>query len=189
MSARHPSIEMLALAGSGDLGLFDRMKVRWHTRSCAICAGELAAFAGVRAETRAAAGELPEGLDWDRLASEMAANVRLGVAAGECVAEPRRREAFGFFAPVAGVCAAVVLVAGAVWTMRVPPVEAPAAHAGVVLETTSEGIEVQQDGAALALMHRTGGPAAISAGAGGLLRARYIDEETGQVTIHHVYAE
>jgi hypothetical protein len=182
-------MEMLALASSGDLGLLDRMKVRWHARACETCAREMEAFADVSAEARGSANEMPEGLDWDRLASEMSANIRLGVAAGECVAEPRRKDALGFFAPVAAVCAAVILVAGAIWTMRVPPVEAPTVHAGVVLETTTDGIEVQQDGAALALMHRSGGPAAISAGAGGSLRARYIDEETGQVTIHHVYAE
>jgi hypothetical protein len=183
-------MQTLALASSGDLGLFERLRVQWHARGCEPCANELASFQEAAAQARAAANELPEGLDWDRLASEMSANIRLGVAAGECVAEPRRRDALGFFAPVAAVCAAVVLVAGAVWTMRVPPpAEAPAIHAGVTLESTSDGIEVKQDGSALALMHRSGGPAAISAGAGGSLRARYIDEDTGQVTIHHVYAE
>ena len=34
----------------------------------------------------ASAAEMPEGLDWDRLAAEMTANIRVGLAAGECVA-------------------------------------------------------------------------------------------------------
>ena len=33
---------------------------------------------------------MPEGADWDRLAAEMTANIRVGLAAGECVA-PRRK--------------------------------------------------------------------------------------------------
>ena len=42
-----------------------------------------------RQRLKQAAAEMPEGADWDRLAAEMTANIRVGLAAGECVA-PRR---------------------------------------------------------------------------------------------------
>ena len=71
------------------------------------------------------ADQIPEGVNWDRLAAEMTANIRVGLAAGECVAPQRPQEAsFGVrcelqWKPVAAVAGLMVLVTGA-WWLNVP---------------------------------------------------------------------
>jgi len=49
-------------------------------------------------------------------------------------------------------------------------------------------IEVEQDGRALALLYPRAAEVTLSA-SGGTLRARYVDAETGYVTISHVYTQ
>ena len=80
----------LALYASGDLRLWQRAAVHLHVRQCASCRERVEEFRADARMLREAAAKLPEGLDWARLASEMTANIHVGLAAGECVS-PRGR--------------------------------------------------------------------------------------------------
>ena len=88
---RHPTQATLALHAGGDLGLLARWNTERHLGKCERCSDEVAAFARVL-EIMPELGEIPE-VPWNRLGAEMRANIRLGLAAGECVrSEPSLRE-------------------------------------------------------------------------------------------------
>ena len=90
--------------------------------------------------------EIPE-VPWNRLAAEMKANIRLGLAAGECVrqAEQPLRDLPGFArgrAVVAFASAVVLLLAGLVLQRPAPkPFED-----GAVVQATRNGIQVEERG-------------------------------------------
>lgn len=140
---------------------------------------------------------MPPGLDWDRLATEMKANIRLGVEAGECVgpvpAAPARRIPWMPAAAMAVVASVFLTLAW--WQARTlrPQYQANArpalANGEVVLKATNGAIGVERNGETLTLMHQGSTAGAVSVGVQGSLNARYIDEDGGQVTIHHVYTE
>ena len=83
-------------------------------------------FGGVRDRLRYACPEMPEEVNWDRLAAEMKANIHVGLAAGECVgaAEPQARRLDWRAAAVALPVAALVL-AGVWLESRVRPRTSP----------------------------------------------------------------
>jgi len=76
----HPNESDLALYAGNDLSRFARLRVDWHLRTCGKCQQEVTEFSSQRAETLRNAPE-PE-VNWDRLAAEMKANIRLGLEAG-----------------------------------------------------------------------------------------------------------
>ena len=80
---KHPSQEILALHAGGDLGWLASWKTARHVAACERCADEVAAFSDLR-EALPELGEIPE-VPWNRMAADMRANIRLGLAAGECV--------------------------------------------------------------------------------------------------------
>jgi hypothetical protein len=61
--------------------------------------------------------------------------------------------------------------------------------ARVVLKSGRAGIELAENGRSLSLLHRASERVTYTVGVQGELGARYVDEETGEVTIHHVYSE
>jgi hypothetical protein len=152
-------------------------------------------MAGV-CEMVAGLGEVPEA-GWARLAAEMKANIRLGLAAGECVAAGggEVEEPWPLFRgtrpAMAMASLAVLLVAGCMLERPQPERIAAAPLGGSVVEQTAGGIRVEQGGGSLGL--RNGGVTArevtYSVGAQGSMRARYVDPDSGQVTINNVYAE
>jgi hypothetical protein len=94
----------LALYASGDLRLWQRAMVHLHVRQCESCRRTVEEFRADGRALRDAAGKLPDGLDWARLSAEMTANIRVGLAAGECVAPRRHARRFipaGRFVPAA----------------------------------------------------------------------------------------
>jgi hypothetical protein len=192
---KHPSIRDLALYSSGDLALFKRLWLGRHIESCDVCRAELNAFREAQLELEYSSGELPPNLHWNRLAAEMTANIRLGLAAGECVrgASPAPAPAVHTelwrYAPVAA--AAAFLIIGGWWWQTKPALKplATPVESEVVLKATLGGIGVERNGGAFALAASRGETLAISAETNGVLKAGYVDEESGQVTIHHVYAE
>ena len=154
------------------------------------CRKELAAFGAAREilPELAAAPEVP----WNRLAAEMKANIRLGLAAGECVRAGERRR---LLAPLlAGARAAVafasvvVLVAAGLVLERPSP--GTGAFQGVEVQATANGIQVREGGRrAAAVERRSGGERRdLTTGAQGSMGARYVDSETGYVTVTNVYA-
>jgi hypothetical protein len=59
--------------------------------------------------------------------------------------------------------------------------------AGTQLKTTPDGIAVRAQGATLTILHPAS--AVVSVSGPSSMSARYVDEETGQVTITKVYAQ
>jgi hypothetical protein len=183
---KHPPETILALFAGGELGLWDRWRVRRHLAVCSSCRRELKNMESVRCWLREASAELPPGFNWNQLAAEMRANIHLGLAAGECIeVRDHRRLIHRLRWGLSLVPAAVVLLLG--WWLL--PIRTERETASVVLEATSKGIELRQGGAALRLQHPGAGDVSYTVNTQGTLRARYVDSETGQVTISNVYAQ
>jgi anti-sigma factor RsiW len=187
----HPLESQLALYAGGDLSFLERLRIRRHISGCDYCRREADAFRAARNSLCEASGSLPEGLAWERLAAEMTANIHVGLEAGECVGStPIRMDRVGWRA--AAVMAGMACLLITAWWLNPPqkPQHGMKAAAQVEIRSTSSGIEVNENGHVLALMHTRGGrqkPIIISAP--GTLRARFVDSETGQVTINNVYTE
>jgi len=186
----HPSESTLALYAGQDLGWFARRRTERHLVRCRECRMEVRAFASVSEEV-AGLNELPA-IPWNRLAAEMKANIRLGLAAGECV---RPEPAGGPLAWMSSVraltaCASVMaLVATGLFLQRPTPTTPPEiASDSAVLRATSDGIELYQGGQTLSLRHVPTGNVSYSAGAQGTMRADYVDSD-GSVTIDKVYVQ
>ena len=141
---------------------------------------------------------MPE-IPWNRLSAEMKANIRLGLAAGECVRKsevPLRRSVFsGMRAAVALASVGALLVTGLLLEHPVPRPNFgrgglyPLSVDGVVVQSTKDGIEVGQGKQALQLRHLGADSVTYSVDAQGSMRARYVDPTTGYVTINNVYVE
>ena len=191
---RHAGISELALYAGGDLGLWARIKTSLHVSRCAQCRGEVERFAEASRELNAVADELPGGLDWDRLAAEMRANVRLGLEAGSIVDEPRHmQEPLGWRAAFVLAAGTVVIITG--WFLHVSPgdhtkiAQAIPLAAGISIEATESGVELRENGGAMKLRAPESQPVMLSVSAEGSVNARYVDSETGQVTINNVSFE
>lgn len=192
----HPDQSTLALHAGGDLGPIAGWRTGRHLAHCDRCREEVAKFAGMLV-ILPELGEMPE-IPWSSLSAEMKANIRLGLAAGECVRPgevPLRRSLFsGARAAVALASVAALLVTG---LMLEHPVsrsnfarfESRMFENGIVLESTKDGIEVGQGRQALQLRHAGASGVTYSVGAEGSIGVRYLDPKTGYVTINSVYVE
>lgn len=185
---RHPNQATLALHAGGDLGLFRRWLTARHLAHCPVCSEEIAGFEEMR-ELLPELAELPD-VSWNRLAAEIKANVRLGLAAGECVrsAETQQGPASlaGWRAAVA-FASVVVLVLGCTVLERPSPVAVVPAAGSV--QSVRGGIQVRQGEQMLGLMNGGARQVTYTLGAQGSVGARYTDPETGYVTIHTVYEQ
>lgn len=191
----------LALYASGDLNQWKRVFVRAHARGCEQCSQRMAAYSADRQALMQSADKLPEGmedLDWNALAAEMKANIRVGLAAGECVAQ-RERKPTGWnwnldWRPAAVGVGAVALLAVA-WVLNVPPSDNrslgramtailhgtnPAASRTQVAQ---EAPAVMQPGSETPFSPGSGQPVGVSVNSQGSASARYVDSKTGQLTI------
>ena len=186
----HPANFQLALYAGGDLGVMDRWQVGRHAAQCDYCRREIDALQEAATQLRAAAAEMPKGLKWDRLAAEMAANIHLGLEAGECIGGPASSAVRSHWRAAAVMAGMTVLLAGAWWLNPIPKTQPRMVRAeGVEIRTTASGIELNENGNALTLLHTRGRQRPIITSAPGTLRARFVDNETGQVTINNVYTE
>lgn len=162
--------------------------------------------------------ELPGTPDFDRLAEEMTGNIRVGLAAGEAIAifdKPiRSARRFRWNAALVAL-GATGIFALAFWT-SLPPQQAdhllsalghirverigtllhssPAARTtaaeDVVLEASSSGIQVKENGRAMSLIPRSDAAlesTTVSVNMLGSAGVRYVDTDTGQVTTNKVY--
>lgn len=193
----HASETALALYVGGDLGLWARFRIGRHLRACAECNARHRQLVESHAALREMANELPADVEWDRLSAEMRANIHLGLAAGECVATPQERTAeLTGWKPAAVLAGAAIVVAVAWYANHAQPVtptnmvqvqSVPRAE-GVLLETSASGLEWKEEGHALTLKHPKDQDVAFTATLDSV-RARYVDRDSGQVTINHVYAQ
>lgn len=198
---KHPSEQQIALYAGGDLRGWEQWQVRFHVERCAECRSEVEAYRTLPLHELADA--LPAGTQWDRLAQEMTGNIRVGFAAGQCI-EPvhLRMHSAVRHKGLALATMGMVVVLAAVW-FRLPDTQQ--AHLfsslktmatgtrgmpnteGVVLEASPRSIEVKENGGALSLLHPDTADVTVSVSMQGSAGARYVDAETGQVTINRVY--
>ena len=209
---KHPAESELALLAGGELPFLTRVRVRRHVAGCASCHAAAEAFRDDALELEGLR-DLPAGLRWERLAEEMKANVRVGLDAGACV-DPGRTShrnvrmewpVWSVGASLATLC--VLLALG--WWMRMEPTdtESLARHVraawsgrlqsgeplnsgrGVVLAADTGGIEVKENGRTMTFVSPRSEAVTVSVSLEGSAQARYVDSETGQVTIANVYAQ
>ena len=171
----HPDRSTLALLEAGDLGFWRATPLRLHVRGCERCQAEIHAFRRSRQVLADAARDLPPGLDWNRLAEEMTGNIRVGLAAGECVGDyPVRTRFHLHWNGTLAAASLVVVFAAGVWLnlptlQRMVHREAPAPQPSLQYAPVDSSNVV------------------VSVSARGSSAARAIDDDTGQTTITEVY--
>jgi hypothetical protein len=206
----HPLQSDLALYSTGDLPLWRRPLVRIHLSGCDGCRSWVAAFASDRESIRRLASEMPQGVNWDRLAAEMSANVRVGLEAGECVASRVHKPTLSTGWRVAAASAGVATLLVSAWWLNMPRADSVALgramqrlaqkgpwhlgdldleDRGPTVQVSASGIQLQQNGGTLGMSQGQERPVNVTLSVQGSARARYIDADTGQVTITGVYAQ
>jgi hypothetical protein len=203
----HPSERRIALYACGDAGWMERLAMARHVAGCGDCRARAEVYREDRTRVRSEAGELPAGLDWGRLQAEMTANIHLGLEAGECVggAAPEKQGRVRMsWRPVFAAAGVSVLLLVAMF-LNFPREQRDSLARGVkgiwerpgvavvdpevALMSTRNGIEVRENGSAMAIMNPGTAAPVVMVNTGGSLRARYVDSDTGQVTITNVYAQ
>jgi len=206
----HPRQTDLALYATGDLALWRRPFMRLHVAGCDGCRSFVAAFHADRESLRRLAAEMPAEVNWDRLAAEMSANVHVGLEAGECVAPRVHKPVMAAGWRVAAVAVGVTVLLISAWWLNMPREESAALgrvvhkiaqarpwsggiraarDSGPLVEVSAAGIQVQQNGGTLGISQGRERPVSVTLSVQGSARARYIDADTGQVTITGVYAQ
>ncbi|HJZ96024.1 MAG TPA: hypothetical protein VKE70_05935 [Candidatus Solibacter sp.] len=183
----------MALHASGDLGWFAAWRTRRHLAQCERCREEVESFREMR-DTLPEIAELPD-VAWNRIAAEMRANIRLGLAAGECVRDAE--EAAVEPSPLFGTARAVLAFAG-MFTLVVTglvlegttarPPKAPWAGSGPMAQATADGIQMRAGDQGFSLMHN-GANGVITTVSTRDIGARYMDPQTGLVTMTKLYVE
>jgi len=174
----HPTETQLALLASGDCGVVEGFWLRRHVGGCASCRAVVESFVEMRT-----AFQDDELADWDAMAREMRANIRLGLEAGECVREPETK---WNFRPALAL-ASLLLLVSAGFLLRES--KAPVRAVVPVLASSDAGIEFRSGDTSLMLLNRNGAVADQTVSAQGEIRSRYIDGDTGAVTINNVYLQ
>ena len=213
--SRHVMETDLALYAGGDLPFWRSALVRFHVRGCDECRGLVQALRADRQALRRSAGDMPANIskdfDWDQLAGEMTANIRVGLAAGECVTPRERKVAAISWHPVGVAAGLVVLLAGA-WWLNVPRADTetigralrnmatgergaaakigPAQEErGPVVGASSAGVVLVEKGGRMGIDQSGLEPVMFSESTQGTASARYVDQDTGQVTITATYVQ
>jgi hypothetical protein len=181
----HPAANDLALLAGGDAGAFHRFFLDRHVRGCADCQGKIADFRQLREEL-SQDDSLPD-LNWNSLAAEMRANIRLGLEAGACVRSARLSNGWNPRLTVA--FASLLLLLASSFFLRDGRPHVAVESAGPILQSSGSGVEFRTGHNSLTLLNRHGAAADQTVSAQGRVGARYIDGETGAVTINNVYLQ
>ena len=174
---RHPSEGKLALFAGGELGPLARWRIEGHLNGCSRCRQAVHEFFELRSRVIDLA-ELPH-VDW----AGLAAGIHRRRAAGErekARPAPLWRPAWG------AALALLVLMAVGVYVSR-----RQATPAGAVLDASAGAVELRVgSGQVLTLMNAAQAETQVhwrvSADA---VSARYLDRETGNITVNNVYAQ
>jgi hypothetical protein len=181
----HPRENDLALFAGGEARPVGRLLVDRHLRGCAACREKIAGYHELRFEL--AAVELPD-LNWNFLAAEMRANIRVGLEAGACVRTTRIMMPWNTRLGIA--FASLVLLVVYSFFLRDHRLRSAAADgASPVLQSTISGVEFRTGTNSLTLLNHRGNATNQTVSAQGDIAARYIDGETGSVTITNVYLQ
>jgi hypothetical protein len=198
---RHPAENDLALLAGGEAGGVRRLWLERHVHGCDRCQARLNEYQALRADLFDA--EMPD-VNWNQLAGEMKANIRLGLEAGACVrtTQAPRRWSFdwvhGWNPGLTTAVALVLLLIGSGYFVRSQRSAfdqsrsrrsgsvASAESTAPVLLSTGAGVEFRTGENSLQLLNHHGSSANQTVSAQGYIGARYIDNETGSVTITSV---
>jgi hypothetical protein len=211
---KHLAQSRIALLAGGELGRVETWFAHRHVARCQQCRTELVSLREAARQLRDLAAEMPElpnALNWNRLAQEMSGNIRVGLAAGEAIAlfDPpaSRKPRLGWNAALVTL-AAVAIFGVAFWsslpsqqaehlltslkrirTERIGTVvhSTPATSEEAVVEASAAGIQVKENGRTLSLMHPHSDSATFSVNMQGSVGVRFVDADTGQVTTNKVY--
>jgi hypothetical protein len=181
---KHPSEANLALFAGGELGSLQRWSIARHVAACVECARDVSEFSALRDEA-AELSELPE-VPWGSLTAEIKANIRLGLEAGECVTR-RSLPPVIFSARALAACVSLAaLLVVSLFLERPAPRAVEIATSEPVLESSGSGIQVTEGDQAMMLLNTRARDVNYQA-TGSTMRARYVDAETGYVTVNNVY--
>lgn len=197
MKQRHPSEADFALLAGGDCGRLQRFRLNGHLARCGDCRDTLASFGELRLAVREfAEPDFSNDTDWDRLAAEMRANIRVGLAAGECVREvPRKNSPHSLWTRkpqfAVGIAGILLLAGAGVFLHGLLPRENSPGFAHMpVVESTGAGVEVRTDtGSSMTLLNHGDAASDQTVTSQGAIRASYVDGNTGTVTVTSVYVE
>jgi hypothetical protein len=208
----HIAETTLALYVSGDLPLWRRALVGLHVARCPWCRQMTEFYRQDRLRIAEVASVMPPGVNWAKLSAEITANIRVGLAAGECVAPRKKKTAALGWRPAAAMAALAALLVCA-WVLNMPlTTTQELGHAfsamwnghalntdavnpvrdshGLVVEVSSSGIELLENGSTvLGVSQDQSKLVDVSASVEGSASARYVDDNTGQMTITSVYAQ
>jgi len=186
----HPLENDLALLAGGETGRIRRFLLDRHVRTCADCQNKIAEYRELRSELSEPG--LPD-LNWNFLAADMRANIRLGLEAGACVRTPH---VFMRWNPRLGIAfASLALLVGSglflrdIRPLRNQPNAAASEAATTVLRSTGSQVEIRTGARSLALLNHRGNAVNQTVSAQGDIGTRYIDGETGSVIINNVYLQ
>lgn len=200
----HPNAADLALFSHGDLPLKARWRVGRHIRRCPDCERQVLFFRSAQAELKhEASTETLTGFeaiaDWPRLEREMTGNIGVGLAAARCIENVGRKRTIIYRIAFA-LALSGLFVAG--WVTHIPREQTDHLFAslhrlvtldrqprptGTILRTTADGIAVGAQGATLTILHPA--TAVVSLSGPSAVSARYVDDDTGEVTITKVYGQ
>jgi hypothetical protein len=201
----HPNSGTLALLAGGDLGFWPALSVCWHLQGCERCQSELLAFRRAHRLVTDAAKDLPPGIDWNRLSEEMTGNIRVGLAAGECVGGYPAQHRFRHLRWNGAMAAALltgVFVVGFWLNLPAPQADRLLTSLGRIvgrgthaapsepremLLASQQGIEVKANGTSLSYVPPESGNVVVSVSTRGSAAVRATDDDTGQTTITEVY--
>ncbi len=200
----HPANDVLALYSRGDLFWRHRWSVRKHIQRCAQCGDQVEQFKAATAVLRHEAQEETltgsEAIaNWSALEREMVGNIKVGLDAARCIENVGRSRSTGWRVALTTGLLSVILTVG--WIMNIPDAQRghledslrriaglyPSAVGGTVVQTTPHGIAVRSQGATLTLLNPSS--ATVSLSGASAVGARYVDDETGQITITNVYGQ
>jgi hypothetical protein len=193
----------LALYSRGDLPTLARLRLKAHLLECANCEHQVALFAASLSELRREA--VSETLtafeaiaDWKVLEREMMGNIVVGVAAARCIDNVGRKRAW-LSRLAFGTGLSVLFVVG--WITHMPSEQThhltaslsrivglqPGSRSINMVQATPNAIAVRSQGVTLSILHPP--TAVVSLSGNSSMEARYVDEESGQLTIASVYGQ
>lgn len=190
---KHPGEYNLALLAGGEAGALHHFRLDRHVRNCEECQEKVAEFQALRKHL--ADSEFLDlnssAVNWNSLAAEMRANIHVGLEAGACVRDTHVTKSWigkSWNPQFAAVFASLVVLVGAGFFLtdarlhRVTVSETAAS----VLQPTASGIELRKGTDSFAFLDHKGVRTDQTVNAQGMIEARYINDETGSVTITNV---
>lgn len=174
-----------ALVAGGEVTLWQRMLARY--RASKRGADDAEEFRQIRRQMPRFR-ELPGHFAWDSLAAEMKANIVLGVEAGEAVRPRFQVRPIGWRAGLVMATLSLLMISGYWWQMPRRWVQPPAFHQAVLQASPGQlGVRLQESGFSVMFQETTA--STVLSGASDSVRADFVDTETGQLTVAHVYLD